>query len=213
MKYYHLTNSTELEDISFYPQTKLTYSTNSFDEKLSYEEKFVKHGKIEINSKSRATNLLDKPSGGKGLIIDKKLKNLLLEFSIPSHRIHTIPTTHKNIEFEYFWISFVPSTRHLDYAKSEFEIINSSKFKVLGKLELKSAEFYNRIQRALTFEENTRVSKLVFKDSFPKNDLINFQQIRPGEFISEKLKDRLIKEKITGIEITEAEIITMHNKT
>jgi len=212
MKYYSLNNSTELDDICFYPQTKITNGTTVFEEKPNYEQNFIERGKIEINSKAIPTNLLDKSPIGKGLIIDRKLRDILLEFSIPAHRIHKIPAIHRNIEVEYYWLSFVSSIIHLDYEKSEFEILNSSKFRVLGKLQLKSSDFYNRIYSSLTFEENTRISKLVFKDSFPKNDLINFEKIRTGEFISERLKNRLIEEKITGIKINEAEIITMHNK-
>ncbi len=212
MKYYYLNNSTELNDICFYPQTKIINGTTVLEETPNYDQNFIEKGKIEINSKSIQTNLLDKSPIGKGLIIDKKLRDILLEFSIPAHRIHKIPTTYKNIELEYFWLSFVPSNRHIDYEKSEFEIFNSSKFRVLGKLQLKSIDFYHRINTCLSFEENTRISKIVFKDSFPNNDLINFEKIRPGEFISERLKNRLIKENITGIKITEAQIITIHNK-
>ena len=211
MKYYYLNNSTELDDICFYPQTKIINGTTVFEGKPNYDQNFIEKGEIEINSKAIQTNLLDKSPIGKGLIIDKKLRDILLEFSMPAHRIHKIPTTHNSIELEYFWLSFVSSNRHIDYEKSEFEIFNSSKFRVLGKLQLKSIDFYHRISSSLTFDENTRISKLVFKDSFPKNDLINFEKIRPGEFISERLKDKLIDEKITGIKITEAEIITMQN--
>jgi hypothetical protein len=211
MKYYYLTNSTELKDIHFYPQTKIISGTSVFEEKPNYDKNFYEKGIIEIDKQAIATNLLDRSPIGKGLIVDRKLMNILSEFSLTSHKFHPIPTIHKNENLEYFWLNFVPSTRHIDFEKSEFEIINSPKFNVLGNLKLKSIDFYHRIQNSLTFEENTRIMKLVLKNSFPKNDLISFNKIINRELISEKLKNKLIEEKVTGIEITETDKITMHN--
>jgi len=211
MKYFYLTNSTELEDIKHYPQVDVIYGFPVYDSKFNIEKEFIDKGCLKFDDNAIPTNLLDKFPFSNGLILDKRLKELLLKFKIPSHRFHKIKTEFKGEKLEYFWLNFVSSTRHLDLEKSEFEIINSTKFKIIGKLKLKSVEFYRRIENSLTFEENIRVSRFVLKDSFPNLDLMSFSELDLGVFINEKLKDKLIEEKITGIKITETDKITMHN--
>ncbi|GAA3645206.1 hypothetical protein GCM10022397_32720 [Flavivirga jejuensis] len=53
MKYYYLNNSTELDDICFYSQTKIISGTTVFKEKPNYDQNFIEKGKIEIKSKVR----------------------------------------------------------------------------------------------------------------------------------------------------------------
>ena len=207
MKYYSLTNTTDVKKILFYPQTDIFYENLGIDNNNNYYKNFVDNGRIKINNNSLATNLLDSsPVLSKGLVIDEKFKELLSEFTLPTHKYYKIPTTYKNKKLTFFWLNFVNSTRHLDFNNSYFKIINSIDYSVIGDLKIKSIDFYNRVNKSLSFEEQTKIFKLSMKDSFPKLDLISFNEINIKNLISEKLKKRLEEENITGIEVSETNL-------
>ncbi|MCA6368459.1 MAG: hypothetical protein IM618_15630 [Cytophagales bacterium] len=199
MKYFGINWTDDINQIGFYPQTSINSGTDIFKNQLNETEVFPQKGLIEINSKAKPTNFLDKSPISKGIIIDKKFLEILERHKLPPYRLHPIKTIYQNRQLEYYWFLFTSNTqRYIDFNQSKVKIITISTFREIGEFELTSIEFKNKIASALTFEHSLVIKSIYLKETFPQYDIIDLDKVTPGVFISERLNDELNTQGMTG---------------
>lgn len=160
---------------------------------------------LEVYSKSKMEDVMAGFNSFKGLIISKKLKNLLSKFELPPSKLYPVTLKHKtNTYGDYYWIHILllpdnPSI--IDFEKTQFFKSSDS-----GMPEMSSPLYVKNFEDARSKKVSIyEGGKMYLNNEASKFDLFAFRGI-PTKcfFISENLKQELIKEKITGITIKDA---------
>jgi hypothetical protein len=219
MKYYLLTRSLKRKDVGIafgqtkeyfdfeakegIPRIKELETLPNYHGKLTNDEfpEFKPRIKFELAEKGKLSDLVGIPNmNAKGMLVSSKFKKLLEMFKLQEHRFYTGQLKVGEFFLEYFWFHPLSEKmdKFIDFAKSIFEdsnekriIINSLNDK-LGYYEKFGMSFY--------------MKKVILKQPL---DLFYLQNFQYGDdfFISESLANVLKKEKITGIEIKEQDIV------
>ncbi|MCR6639841.1 MAG: hypothetical protein NVV82_12900 [Sporocytophaga sp.] len=138
--------------------------------------------------------------GGRGLFLSEKFKSLLSDFNLPKHKFFKSTVIKDDDTHTYYWFHLIES----DYrGKVVFE---KTKFSNWKDLKLDNYQDY------LDFSENEdkygqlKANKVTLGNTFDKSlDLFMISAFDQNLYISQKLKDKIIEEKLTGIEIKSSE--------
>lgn len=147
--------------------------------------------------------------GGSGLFISEKFKSLLELFRISDHNFFQAQINHKGTTYDnYYWLHLMSDLRKfIDYKHSEF-FARVSNFTYNENLHFESTEdtieFYNKIDKFHTLQAR----KLVFKPDCQLDfDLFYISNFDKNIYISERLKNAILDNKITGASIVRSDII------
>lgn len=176
-----------------------------------------KFSPLVLTAKSPRTDVISDGGaiGGIGFIVSKRLREILESFNLMPHRFYALETFHKGERIEdYYWMQLIRinTFEWIDYSKSDFTIENGigafEDITINNAAEMKDASMtYNG------FIAQLRVKNVVLNNLYLKNplDFFLFDRIVYGAIISESLKNRLEKEKITGLEKFNLHSITTQN--
>jgi hypothetical protein len=172
-----------------------------------------------LHSRAKATDLL---SGATtiGFIISQKLKLIFEEFKFPPHRFYPTKIIYKKTALEGYYLMHLISKHFedylddVDYTRSTFIICG-----IAGSnsqpIELTSKDDYLNQSRQLQedFKENKisrhiSAKKIYFNESFDKTLDCFKAPFGIHYYISQRLKDALIDNGVTGCEIQFADLIS-----
>ncbi len=222
MKYYLLNRSlkrkdvgvafgqtTELWDLDFVkgiPYIKQLESLPNYHGKLRNDEfpTFEPRIKFELSEKGKVTDLVDIPNiNCNGMLVSPKFRELLERFTLIEQRFYPGKLKVGDFFLEYFWFHPCSWEADLLFNFQETDFIDSiGRFAKIGSLADR-ASYYAKHGAAL------KLKKVILSETGARLDLFyipKFQYLTDF-FISEALMKAIKKEKITGVEIKEQEII------
>ena len=204
MKYYTLTNSTEIDKIGFYPQVDRDtkplswllppfYDNYRIDNFLDLTEYFD----IILNNKAILTDFIGCNSISWGQIISEQTSKLIINTKLPPRKLYPINVIYLEIKYQYYWLhNYENMFQYIDMEKSEFIILKNGKEIIYS---FYSETFYKekKIECLMNFEATFKIKKIHFLKTFPSYDLFEFESFT---FISEKLLNDFKENNITGYE-------------
>ena len=162
---------------------------------------------FQLEEKAKRTNFLSNSSiAALGFVIDDKVETLLGSMNLSEHRIYATPVIEKGETLSnYRWLHFKEDENAIlstvDWNNSTF--VKTNLFLKEGNVKIGSAEEYQRLSaedHMITYEPEC----LSFKDKQILNkDMFTLGSLFYGVIVSERLKESLEKEKITGIRFTD----------
>jgi len=174
-----------------------------------------------LNLKRKRTDvLLRSLISGAGLTFNEKVKNILLEHNLINTRFYELkvlqfvkgPTRGVEVDNppKYFHMQIVTCDfwDWIDYEKSEFyieDVINGNRYDISFKNAQDIKLKYSNIKHTSASSECIKFKKLAMNNLFKSQEIDMFYiwEIRtnpfPGILISEKLRERLVMENVTGL--------------
>ncbi len=212
MIFYNISHTNELDIIGFYPQTKEVKSSQYNIDKINAAEKVVESSfpsynpnyGLELDRKSKETDVIDRGGLEFGFVISENLKIILEEYKLPPHRFYPIDVY--NASKKYYWFHYITDFKSFfDVKNSELEIFDIFELKVISTVKFNSYAELISMNRDLVLQmgKTLRYNLIKLKSSFPNYDLFEIQGVKHFTLISEELKQRLNNEKITGLEYLE----------
>jgi len=221
MKYYLLTRSLKRKDVGVaFGQTKEFWdgAVGAYGWQNLLEAMPEYHGnlkndrfpdfepriKFELSEKGKLSDLVGVPNMvANGMLVSPKFKALLEQFDLMEHRFYEGQIKTGVFFREYFW--FHPLSEHaerfVDFENSIFKETNGNLVKLKSLKD--SLGYYSKHNVSID------IYKIVLKENSKHIDLfyIPYFQFSTEFFISEPLMKAIKKEKITGIEIKEQDIL------
>ncbi len=179
------------------------------------ENKWLENAPLEeearliIYSKNKLTDMI-KGTCFYGLIVSERLKNVLWEYNLPENQIFAYTAVHKRTETPYFWIHFLTLPQNpppIDASKTTYYFAEIDP-EDTQKSIFKGPFLFDNVEDALNSGAFLHdVSDVYLTPAATQYDLF-FARATPHQFIiSERLKERLLAEKFTGIEIIDVPLI------
>ena len=167
-----------------------------------------------LNSKANATDLLSSSTiANNGFLISEKIKNILSNYKLPDHKYFSATIQQGTTTLYYYWIHIGSDFNDfIDYKKSSFNIIENyseikQKVKIISKEDYisKKSEVNNK-----DINDSIQASQIVMTNDFDRNiNLFNFLNLDDNFYISEELMKDLVKNKVTGIDMSIASNISL----
>lgn len=144
-----------------------------------------------------------------GLLISERVKTIFESANLIPHKYYLATIENKDVIFQYYWTHFVweNAIKYLDFKNSKFKIKRASKD--LGEIEISDYEDLLIKQSELGY------IKMIhnYESTMYQTDLDLFiHPLNKTIYISEKLMNTLLNEKITGADITPADNLTVLTK-
>ncbi|TWI93799.1 hypothetical protein JN11_04947 [Mucilaginibacter frigoritolerans] len=168
-----------------------------------------------LHGKAKTTDLLSFATSVTGFMINKKLKMLFEQFVFPPHRFYQAKVIHKQVQINDYWFMHIISdyTDFVDYPKSAF-ITSGFSNSEPKPITLMSKQDY--INKAKQLQDNSFIKKLPYRSINAKkihlnekfNKDLDFFQINRFDinfYMSQELKDAIIRNGITGCDILPAD--------
>jgi hypothetical protein len=134
--------------------------------------------------------------GGRGLFLSDRFKAILSDFNLPNHRFFRSTVIKDNVPYTYYWFHLIQS----DYRKNV--VFPRTTFSNWRNLRLNNYEDYLEFASKDDKFGQLRAETVTLDKIFDKTlDLFMISAFDQALYISERLKDRIIKENITGIEV------------
>ncbi len=210
MKYYLIGTSDDLNIIGHYPQLKFRKSYNPSLPDGYYQlpvhcfPDFLPNLEYELNNKAKDVNILPPYPGRFAFIVDKKVKIILESYNLPPHAFYPTRIFHKGKLLEYYWFHYIPNDfwELIDTRNSYGEIIRikSINTSVIGNVPIVSKEQILAEKKRYMGLETLVLGKLKMKTDFAKYDFYITGAFN-HTIISERLKDELEENMITGYDI------------
>lgn len=216
MKYLLLEKSSIHKEIKCYPQCKGVpdgFNFTMYDKPNSitnldndFFPDFDPEIIVQLEEKAKLTDVVSHTNFPcRGLFINEKLKNILSQYILPEHKFYPGILKYFDNNLNYYWFHLVKKNFYgIDVASSEF------------RTGFSPADLDNDIYKVNTFDQFLLLqeklgpnllwgSKIVLSEIYKNKcfDVLFFPHLHFDIFISEILANRLIKEKISGIEIKE----------
>lgn len=212
MKLFYLEQKTEPEIIGFYPQTRRTknkgYHVDAYnsERKVSrdaFPEFNPRYG-LELHPKSITTDVLDKSTLPFGYVVSERFKEILENHNLPPHRFYNIDVFGTSDTF-YWFHSITNISKFIDFEKTEIEVFNVIKQVVLETIKGLTFEKIKKMKRETVLKRGIalRFKSIALNNDFPNYDIFQIDGAQYFTLISEKLKQKLEEENITGIGLKE----------
>lgn len=141
-----------------------------------------------------------------GLLVSEALSNALKNYLLQPHSIYPSEVIHDESVFKYYWIHITEEIEtYIDFRGSEFSIQkecldNSLSIRISNEEELRA------ICKDLVHSMGGDIiaRKIEFMPNIPSYDLFFLQLTSRFIFISDRLRNCLLKERFTGFEILPA---------
>jgi len=152
----------------------------------------------------------EEPMGGWLQVVSKRFKEILESFEIGDHQFYSASVLFKEKKHPYFVLQIFRNyyKKFIDFERTIFNNMNFSR--KLKNQELKTNSF-SSIEDAKAFAKenwgsiiNWNYERIVMKPEFRNVDLITFYKF--GDLVSERLKNAIEKEGLTGIQFEELPI-------
>jgi hypothetical protein len=162
-----------------------------------------------LHGRAKPTDLLSFATSVNGLMISEKLKTLFEQFSFPPHRFFPAKVIYKKTELDAHYFMHIVSdyTDFVDYPKSSF-ITCASFNKDPQTITLTSK--YNFLDKAKQLQDDSlnidhryiKAKEIHLTPEFDKSlDFFEIGRFDINFYISQALKDAIIKNGITGCDI------------
>ena len=140
-----------------------------------------------------------------GFVVSPKVKDILSEFKLVPHKFHSAIVKHQGDFYNYFWLHTLSDlTDYIDFQKTKFFVDYFNKkeneFGVESKEDLKKMIKHYILQNRFIKTEQLFLSPRFYDLML---DLFIISGFDHRTYINETLRNRLLKQKVTGIEITE----------
>lgn len=161
-----------------------------------------------VHNKANLTDLLSNAIlPATGLVISKKLKDILQDFNLISNKIYPAKVFHKKEIQEYYYLHVGTTLAEIvNYQKSSFIILLNYAHNI-GQINISSFNDYHQKKEKIKVDNPGKTvsiwaEKICFTEDFDqKLDFFKIGIFDTDLYVSEKLKKALIKEKITGLHI------------
>ncbi|GGF26701.1 hypothetical protein [Hymenobacter cavernae] len=157
--------------------------------------------------------------GGSGLIVSDRLKNLLASFRLGRHRFYPLDTfeyeSEKKPLINYSWLQIISEDfyKWIDYDNSDFFLFDDFEEEIINHVNIKTpGGLLEAIDSTLETDNSIIYKKLIFNNHYTSNPLDLFytngisDNIFTYPIISERLKDALQRNSITGLELKQVPI-------
>ena len=211
MKYFIIEESIDLDIIGKYPQVSPTENC-VLGSPFSNERLFfgdippkIPYLELELNKEAKKTDLLSSYNSHWGLLVNKKIKEIILNFKLPSSKFYSFTLKENGIDTKkYYLFRFYDDIfQYIDMEKSKFIL----KWRdVIEEFCFLSKEFYLSKDKKTfeDFETELIIKEIYLLNSFPKYDIFHFEG---RNIISEKLLNAFIENNITGYEVSEYDVL------
>ena len=213
MKYFTIDESIDLDMIGEYPQVSPTENcvlgSPFSNERLSFGEipNKIPYLELEFNKRAKKTDLLSSYNSHWGILINKKIKRIIVNFNIPTSKFYSfILLENRIIIKDYYLFRFYDDI---------FQYIDMERSKFILKWRDVSQEFYFtskdffKSKKEKTFEDfetELIIKEVYLLNSFPQYDIFHFEG---RNIISEKLLNAFQENNITGYEVSEYNILKL----
>jgi hypothetical protein len=165
---------------------------------------------IKVRSVAKMTDLLSVAMiGTSGIFISAKLQTLLSNFNLVPHKLYSSKVQHKKqIHEDYAYMHFASDLRDfVDYPKSKFyaRIPGLIEDDLNFKTKEDTLAFYERVDKFHLLQTEYIVLNPMFFEF--KYDLFYISNFDKNIYISERLRDSLLENRISGIDIVPTEKI------
>ena len=209
MTFYNVGHSNELEIIGYYPQTQRTkrlgYHVDDYNSERNVTPdlfpEFAPNYGLDLNPKSIATDVIDRGTLEFGIVISENLRKILHDYNLPPHKFYPIDVYNSNRN--YYWFHYISNFRSFfDVKNSEVEIFDIFKQEIVDVVRFNSFEELNDFNRQLILQvgKTMRYRLIKLRPSFPKYDLFEIKGAQHFTVISDRLKNELERQSITGLE-------------
>ena len=212
MKYIikHSCNTKEVGYVSW-GQAELTDPYNANE--LLDEDKAVKTISVRMHKRAKLTDVLScfKLGIDNNFIISKQIRAILEDFKIQPHLFidcNVEKTNGEIIKYNILHLEGSPFPDIVDFKKSIFRMAYTISFPLKGDepiLEINDySEFIQKEEELKNKLALTRLDKYVVNEDYNnKLDMYTLSPFHSGIFISKELRDAILDNKLTGIEIIE----------
>jgi hypothetical protein len=211
-KYFSICHTTEPKDIGqHYPQTR------EIDISAAHSLKFdhlppnsIDFGFIHIHKGSKLTDFLSTAAfAGHAFILSSKAIKVFEQFDLGKYKIHPATVLHNGKRYDYGVLQFTNDFHsELDFTNSHFYVAN-----ILGgyefEIDVESLEDYefksNEVKKGLYLGTKrwwyVRLKSGTFSSNTHTPDLFTVFSSSIGPFISPKLAEAFIENRLTGVKI------------
>jgi hypothetical protein len=213
---------------SNYPQIEVMISGYDYDSPNSIHNLAKNHDLFSdykpnldsfiLTKRAKLTDLLSDALGGGGHLISHKFYNILSNLNLSLHKCFpaTILDKFNNLHYYYYLYLINDYSKFVDYKKSIFFIYHNYAWD-LGIVPIKSKEDFILKEKELK-QKNPNESivlwakRIILSSEFNANlDLFKIGNFNSDCFISKRLKNLIIENRITGCEIKEADNLEYGN--
>ncbi len=210
MKFYNIGRTNEIRVIGNYPQTsrldRYPVYADDYANKVQYDSfpNFQPKYGLVLSDKSIETDLLDRASLDFGMVVSERFKSLLERCILPPNKFYPIEVAGSTKR--YYWFHYIANfEQYVNFSKTEIEVYKSlPPFDVEERLSLPYNKIVQLSKELVTKRgKSIRYSQISLKEDFPNYDIFEITGAQHFTLISERLKEELIRQNITGLEIVE----------
>ncbi|NOQ72361.1 MAG: hypothetical protein GQ574_10195 [Crocinitomix sp.] len=170
---------------------------------------------FELNENAIITDFLSMSRMKPGMLISNKLKELITQFTLPKCEfIESLIYFDKSPE-KAFWMNLYEEMYNfIDYNKTEFiksknSIFDKNTIEKLGFLS--KNELINLVKEKDLFDRISPLNGYVFQDDFvTQTDIFRIGLMDQNIYVSERLKDRILQENLSGFRFIEKSLVKPH---
>ncbi|MFL9484508.1 imm11 family protein [Chitinophagaceae bacterium LWZ2-11] len=160
-----------------------------------------------VNKQAKLSDLLSVSVIRGGFLISNKLKEILEKHNLPEHQFYSAKIQFKTKFYDYYWLHIISDlTDVVDYSNSTFFIYHNYLHN-LGYIKILSKQDFDIKKRKLKQDNEGKTvtiwSEAIFFNKTFENqlDLFAVSLFDNDFYITETLKNVIMNEKITGVEI------------
>ena len=213
MRYFTIDESIDLDMIGEYPQVSPTENcvlgSPFSNERLSFGEipNKIPYLELEFNKRAKKTDLLSSYNSHWGILINKKIKRIIVNFNIPTSKFYSfILLENRIIIKDYYLFRFYDDIfQYIDMERSKFIL----KWRDVSQEFCFTSKDFFKSKKEKTFEDfekNLIIKEVYLLNSFPQYDIFHFEG---RNIISEKLLKAFIENNITGYEVSAYDVLKL----
>jgi hypothetical protein len=140
--------------------------------------------------------------------VSSKFKTTLERFNLAKHRFYPAKVLHKNEFYQYYVLQVFYNLyeEYIDFGKTFFNNLDSSRNLEQSKLIVRQFSSISEVENYAEehWDWDYNYERIVMKPAFREIDFITFYKL--GDLVSERLRDGIRNDELTGIEFIELPI-------
>lgn len=139
------------------------------------------------------------------IVVNERVINFIQSVQADSLRLMPTSAVKKDISYPYWLMAIdVIHAEYVNYHESRFVLSNTREW--IGEISITSAEEYRQIDQQYTYPIYIRAAKLVLNEEVIHHDIFRLPKFTTSSyFVSEKFREGIEREKITGLRFDPAE--------